>query len=155
MKECLSQNVSSISNRSFQAPVETTYHSHILVTESDDKLHEPEKLCGSGFFMESGQRQSREQPLSSAAPLAWNSEKCSLGEAEKDRAGSHHTYREYQEAQERESHCQGVWALGVLAGAPRSAWDPGSEPTSHGRPQVLQGGTLDRHQDASQEDDQQ
>lgn len=89
------------------------------------------------------------------APLAWNFEKCSLGEAEKDLAGSHHTYREYQEAQERESHCQGVWALGVLAGAPCSAWDPGSEPTSHGRPQVLQGGTLDRHQDASQEHDQQ
>lgn len=154
MRECLSQNVSSISDRSFQAPVEATYPGHILVTESDDKLHEPEKLCGSGFFMKSGQRQLREQPLSDA-PLAWNSEKCSLGEAEKDLAGSHQTDREYQEAQERESHCQGVWASGVLAGTPRSAWDPGSEATSHGRPQVLQGGTLDRHQDAIQEDDQQ
>lgn len=40
-----------------------------------------------------------------------------LGEAEKDLAGSHHTYREYLKPR-RGSHCQGVWALGVLAGAP-------------------------------------
>lgn len=42
--------------------------------------------------------------LSSAVPVAWNSEKCTIGEAEKDLAGSHHTYRAYQEAQERKSH---------------------------------------------------
>lgn len=92
--------------------------------------------------MKSGQRQSREQPLSSAAPLAWNSEKCSLGEAEKDLAGSHQTDREYQEAQERGSHCQGVWASGVLAGTPCSAWDPGSEPASHGRLRSCREGLL-------------
>ena len=42
--------------------------------------------------------------LSSAVPVAWNSEKCTIGEAEKELAGSHHTYGACQEAQGRKSH---------------------------------------------------
>lgn len=47
--------------------------------------------------------------------------------------------------------------VALLRGLDRrcSSRSPTLEPTSHGRPQVLQRGTLDRHQNAIQEDDQQ